>query len=87
MTECSPPSRITWETDEKQGHFVNTFVLTSSGARTRVERTFVVPKQKGVMLALFPSLSIAYVQPTLRKGLNKFKQNLEGGGGTASPAS
>ena len=63
VTECDPPSRVTWETNEKEGHFVNTFVLTTEGMETKVERTFVIPKPKGVMAALFPVFLPLYVKP------------------------
>jgi len=77
VTECTPPSRIVWETDEKEGHSVNSFVLSSEGTGTKVERTFVLPRPKGVVGVLFPVMSALYIKPTLKKGLNNFKQRLE----------
>ena len=77
VTECTPPSRIVWETDEKEGHSVNSFVLTPEGTGTKVERTFDIPRPKGFVGVLFPVFSALYIKPTLRKGLKKFKQRLE----------
>lgn len=77
VTECIPPSRVTWEADDKEGRFVNTFVLTPKGAGTKVERTFAPPKAKGFMAVVVPFFAVFYMRPTLKKGLKRFKQRLE----------
>ena len=86
VTECTPPSRIQWEvTEEKQGQFVNTYVLTPEGSGTKVERTFQFPPPKGPIRVIFPVFVAVLVKPTIQKGLNLFKQRLESGG-AASPS-
>jgi len=78
VTECDPPSRITWETDEvKEGHFVNTFVLSPEGSGTEVERTFEFPELKGFIRVIFPVISAVLVKPNFRKAMDMFKQRLE----------
>ena len=77
VTDCTPPSRIRWETDEKEGHFANTFVLTPEGSGTRVERVFEIPEQKGFVGVIFPLISRFLIRPNFQKGLSLFKQRLE----------
>jgi len=77
VTECTPPSRIRWETDEKAGHFANTFVLTPEESTTRVERTFEWPEQKGFTRLIFPLIYMLIIRPNFHKGLNLFKVRME----------
>ena len=77
VTVSTPPSRLRWETNEKAGHFVNTFVLTPEGSETRVERTFEFPEPKGFIRVIFPLISLLLIRPNFHKGLSLFKQRLE----------
>jgi len=87
VTECAPPSRITWETTEEQapGRFVSTYVLTPEGSGTRVDRTFAFPDPTGGIRVIFPVIKGVIIRPTIVKGLNLFKERLESGS-AASPA-
>ena len=79
VTECAPPSRITWETTEEQapGRFVSTYVLTPEGSGTKVDRTFEFPQPTGFVGVIFPVISAFVVKPNFNKGLTLFKQRLE----------
>ena len=79
VTECAPPSRITWETTEEQapGRFVSTYVLTPEGSGTKVDRTFEFPQPTGFVGVIFPVISALVVKPNFNKGMTLFKQRLE----------
>src|SRR5207244_2607766 len=81
VTECSPPSRIRWETTEAQaqGRFVSTFVLTPEGSGTKLERTFEFPDPTGAIRLIFPVISAVIVKPNFNKGVSMLKQQLESG--------
>ena len=77
VTEFTPPSRISWAATEKEGLFVSTYVLTSEGSGTRVDRTFEFPEVKGFVRVMFPVISALIVKPNFDKGLKLFKEKLE----------
>ena len=77
VIECTAPSRISWSANEKEGRFVSTFVLTSDGSGTKVERIFEIPTLKGFNRVMFPLFSVLIVKPNFTKGLKLLKQRLE----------
>jgi uncharacterized protein YndB with AHSA1/START domain len=78
VTEYQPPSRLAFVSqDQKEGEFINTFVLAPEGGGTRVERNVDMPKPSGFMGLIFPILMPMYLRPYLKEGLNLFKKRME----------
>jgi uncharacterized protein YndB with AHSA1/START domain len=77
VTECSPPSRLRLDAEEKGEHFINTFELRAEGGSTVLTRTMDVPKPGGLAGAAFPIIKALFIKPDVQKGLDKLKVILE----------
>jgi uncharacterized protein YndB with AHSA1/START domain len=86
VTECAPPSRISWKAHEKGEPFMSTFVLSPEGSGTKIDRTFEFPQPKGFVGVMFPLIRAALIKPNFNKGLAMMKQRLESGSGGPSAA-
>jgi len=80
VTECTPPSRISWLAHEQGEPFVSTFELEPEGSGTRVHRIFEFPQPRGFVGLVFPVIRALVVKPNFEKGVRLFKQRLESGG-------
>jgi uncharacterized protein YndB with AHSA1/START domain len=79
VTECSAPSRLVLDSEEKGEHFINTFDLRADGSGTALSRTVDAPKPPFPISVVFPLIMAAFVRPGVRKGLAKLKAHLEQG--------
>jgi uncharacterized protein YndB with AHSA1/START domain len=77
VTEYQPPSRFVYTAHEKEGEFINIFVLAPEGDGTRVERTLDMPKPPGFFGLIFPVVIATFLRPALQKGMNQFKLRME----------
>lgn len=77
VTECSPPTRLQLDAEEKGEHFVNTFDLRADGGGTVLTRTMDAPTPGGLMGLAFPLIKAVFIKPDVQKGLNKLKTILE----------
>lgn len=77
VTECSAPTRLVLDAEEKGQHFVNTFELQPQGDGTLLTRTMDAPKPPFPLSVLMPLILVAVIKPDVQKGLNNLKANLE----------
>ena len=79
VTECIPPSRVSWMAHEQGEPFISTFILTPEGSGTKIDRTFEFPQPKGFVGVMFPLIKAAIVKPNFNKGLAMLKERLDSG--------
>lgn len=79
VTECSRPTRLVLDSQEKGEHFINTFELSAEGSGTRLVRTMDAPQPSFPLSVLFPLIMAAFIRPDVNKGLRNLKANLEKG--------
>lgn len=79
VTECSAPTRLVLDAEEKGQHFINTFDLQPQGDSTLVTRTMDAPKPSFPLSVVFPLILAAVIRPDVHKGLNNLKAILERG--------
>ena len=78
VTEVVPPGRLVFKSNEPKGDvFINTFIVTPTGSGSRVERNMDMPKPGGLLGAIFPVFLRAYIRPTVQKGMDRLKRNVE----------
>jgi len=78
VTESDPLRRYAVRTrDDKGNTYVNTFVLTTSGDSTTVEKIQDTPDPTGFMKLMWPILNGVYVHSAQQKGLDLLKSKAE----------
>jgi uncharacterized protein YndB with AHSA1/START domain len=77
ITGYEPPARLAFESEEKSQKFFNEFTLTPQDGATRVVRTLDMPSPGGFAGLMMPLLASGYIKPTVQKGMNMLKANLE----------
>ena len=77
ITEAIPNQRLVLRADDKEGTFLNTYVLKPAGDGTEVTYTLVFPKMKGVMAAMVPAAFVVFGKPDIRKRMAKLKAAVE----------
>lgn len=80
VTESDAPRRYAVRSSgEKPGEtWINTFVLTSAGDTTTVEKIQVGPDPTGFMKVGWPILNAVFVHGAQQKGLDMLKAKVEG---------
>ena len=84
VTAFDAPRTIEFTGREKGEDFRNTYVLTTQGGGTRIDRTLDFPKPDGIDGAFFPLVLGGFIKPATNKGMKMLKANLENG--TSRPA-
>ncbi|MGH3626708.1 MAG: SRPBCC family protein [Sciscionella sp.] len=79
VTAFDPPRKIEFTGRERGEDFLNTYVLTSQGDGTRIDRTLDMPKPGGVGGVFFPLVLGGFIKPATNKGMKMLKANLEKG--------
>jgi uncharacterized protein YndB with AHSA1/START domain len=79
VTAFEPSTRIEFTGRERGEDFLNTYVLTSQGNATRIDRTLDFPKPPGFTGVMFPLILGGFIKPATNKGMKMLKANLEGG--------
>lgn len=77
VAQADRPRRLELVSTDGGERFVNTYVLTPDGNRTRVDRTFDLVRPSGALGVVFPILLAAVIKPDVRKGMGMLKANLE----------
>ena len=77
VTECSAPTRLVLDAEEKGQHFINSFDLTPEGDGTLLTRGMDAPKPPFPISLIFPLLMATVIRPDVMKGLNNLKATLE----------
>ena len=79
VTECTAPSRLVLDAQEKDEHFINTFAVEADGSGTRLMRTIDAPQPTFPLSVFFPLIAAAFIRPDVNKGLRNLKEILERG--------
>ncbi|MDH3306210.1 MAG: SRPBCC family protein [Acidimicrobiia bacterium] len=79
VTAFQPPDRIEFTATEQGEKFISTYVLTSQGDGTKLEKILDMPRPDGVQGIFFPLLFGGFIKPATSKGLKMLKEQLEGG--------
>lgn len=77
VTECTRPSRLVLDADERGERFINTFELHPEGEGTRLVRTLDAPAPRFPLSVVFPLLFKTYIRPDVEKGLRNLKAAAE----------
>jgi uncharacterized protein YndB with AHSA1/START domain len=77
VTAFEPPRRIEFTGRERGEDYLNTYVLTPEGNRTRIDRTLDFPKPPGFTGVVFPLFLAGFIKPATNKGMKMLKAKLE----------
>ena len=79
ITDVEPGERFALRADDKQGSFVNTYVLEKTADGTLVTYTLVFPPMKGLAALLVPLLFPLVGKADIRKRMQLLKEKVEAG--------